>query len=279
MPEIPEMENYKNHLLQSVLNKPIYTAKVHRPRSINVDEEVFLNYLSGRRFTEVKRRAKYLIFEIEKGLYLIAHLMLDGRLYFQPGGEVKPGQVFPIGLPGKPYVEIAFEDNSILYFCDLRLGYLHLVDKEVLRGIIQGLGLEPLGLEYNWNNFNKVMSKRRGMVKPLLMNQKVIAGIGNAYSNEILFASRILPDRVVPSLSEEEMQNLYQSIPRILNEALAKGGYIEEPFAPWDKVSGGAIPFFKVYDRAKEPCYICGTALMSREVGGRNAFYCPICQN
>ncbi len=279
MPEIPEMEIYKDYLQNNVADKTIGDVKVHRPRSINVPEETLRDRLVHNSIQQVSRRAKYLIYELGGGLYLINHLMLDGRLYYFPQGTEEPGVVFPITLPGKPHVEVVFDDKSVLYFCDLRLGYLHLIDRGVLNGILDSVGIEPLGEEFNWQTFLHVIHGRRGMIKPFLMNQKAITGIGNAYSNEILFASGLLPDRTISTLAEEELQRLYPSITRVLRDALEKGGYIEEPFAPWDNFTGGAIPHFKVYDRANEPCRICGTLIVRKEIGGRNAFYCPVCQH
>lgn len=271
MPEIPEMETYKSMLAKTVVGKLITQIDVERPRSINLAVDEFTPTLHGQIIEKVSRRAKYLILQLHGGFSLITHMMLDGRLYYSEAG-------MPESLPGKPDVILNFTDGSKLYFCDLRLGFLHLVTSQQLQSELAGLGLEPLSPEFTFTNFMELFKKRRGVIKPLLIDQKIIAGIGNAYSNESLFAAAILPSRTVAQLQESEMKSLWQAILRVLREASANGGYIEEPYAAWDKLSGGHIPKFMVYDRGGEPCKVCGTLITETKIGGRWTYYCTACQ-
>lgn len=271
MPEIPEMETYRNMLDRTVVVKNITGAVVNRPRSINIAPEQFSAALVGQFIENVSRRAKYLVFQLRGGLYMVTHMMLDGRIYYGPSG-------IESGLPGKSHVILNFADNNSLYFCDLRLGYLHLLDQAGTNSELAGLGIEPLSADFTWETFMGIFRGRRGAIKPLLIEQKLIAGLGNAYSNEVLFAAGILPDRVVPSIAENEMRKLWQAIPRLLREAIQNGGYIEEPYASWDNLSGGQIPHFMVYDRSGEPCKVCGTTIQENKLGGRWAYYCVNCQ-
>lgn len=267
MPEIPEMETYREMLTRTVVDKPIAGVTVERPRSINLPVEEFVSALVGKSVESITRRAKYLIFRLSGGLFMLSHLMLDGRLYYGPGK-----------LPGKPHVVINFSDLNSLFFCEFRLGYLHLLTPEALAAETAGLGVEPLSPDFTWETFRELLLGRRGAVKPLLMEQKIIAGIGNAYSNEILFAAGILPGRTVPSINENTMRDLWQVIPQVLHEGIRNGGYIEEPYAQWDKLSGGQIPHFMVYDRNGQPCKVCGTVIQSSKLSGRWTYYCPACQ-
>ncbi|WP_242831342.1 DNA-formamidopyrimidine glycosylase [Desulfitobacterium dehalogenans] len=272
MPEIPEMETYKDYLQLSVLGKKIVGTEIVRERSTNVPPDEFVRWVQDTSIEQVLRCGKYLILSLSSGKALCAHMMLDGRIYYEVAGE-------PVELPGSSHIQLRFEDDSILHFCDLRLGYLKLLDPSQVQAIKDGLGPDPLDSGFSFTAFLKILSAKRGMIKPLLMDQKNISGIGNAYSNEILFAAGILPERKVPTLTDGEKERLYSVIPDLLRQAIEKGGYIEEPFAFWDNLSGGMIPYFKVYDRSGQPCLQCGDTIRQKIVGGRNAYYCLTCQH
>lgn len=272
MPEIPEMETYKNYLQRSVLGKRIVGTEITRARSTNVPTDEFVRWVQDTSIEQVLRYGKYLILALSSGKALCAHMMLDGRMYYEVAGE-------PVELPGRSHIRLKFADHSILHFCDLRLGYLKLLESSQVDAIKEGLGLDPLDSEFSLAAFLKILSGKRGMIKPLLMDQKNISGIGNAYASEILFAAGILPERKTPTLTDGEKERLYEVIPDLLQQGIAKGGYIEEPFAPWDKLSGGMIPHFKVYDRTGQPCLQCGEPIQQKIVGGRNAYYCLTCQH
>jgi len=244
LPEIPEMENYKKMLIRTIVGKPIISALVERERSINKTVSEFTAAVAGQSIDRVSRRAKYLIFHLSGGLYLLSHMMLNGRLFF----------------------------------CDLRLGFVHLLTWDELEAELAGLGIEPLSSDFTWQAFAGLMERRRGVVKPLLIEQKIIAGIGNAYSNEILFAAGIMPDRTAPAIAEKELQRLWEAIPRVLQKGINNGGYIEEPYTDWDKLSGGQIPHFMVYDRGGQACKVCGTPIQESKLNGRWTYYCTICQ-
>ncbi len=272
MPEIPEMENYRSMILRTVTGKQIAGVWVERPKTINVTIAEFTAALHGQVIDNVTRRAKLLVFHLRGGLYMVTHMMLDGRMYYGAAGDSE-------GLPGKPHVIIGFSDDTRLFFCDLGLGFLHLVNSSGLERELDGLGIEPLSPEFTLGNFTGLFTKRRGVVKPLLMDQKLIAGLGNAYSNEALFAAGILPDRKIPDIGPGEMEKLWQAIPRILREAVSNGGYIEEKYAVWDNRSGGQIPHFMVYDRGGEPCRVCGNPVRETKLNGRWTYFCNICQH
>lgn len=288
MPEIPEMEIYKNYLNRYVSGKRVTTVRVERFRSINRDVEGFTGSVRGVVMEKAERRAKYLMLYLDNGLCLLTHMMLDGRLYYGPPGLDRntgpAGFAEPVGggglrLPGKAHVVLDLDDGHSLYFCELRLGYLHLLDRGELDQVTAELGIDPLGPDYTWANFTGLLSRRRGKIKPFLMEQKYLAGLGNAYSNEVLFAAGLLPDRTAASLKEGEQQRLFEVIPEILQEAIRLGGYIEEPFTAGDTLSGGYIPHFRVYGRGNEPCLVCGTPISEVKLSGRWTYYCVQCQH
>lgn len=267
MPEIPEMETYKNLLERSVLVKQIKKAEVNRPKTLNLPADEFISKVEGQFIKSVGRRAKFIIFELTDGNFLLAHMMLGGRMTLTPADEEVKAQVVLI-----------LNDSNKLNFSDMRLGYLHYHTPFELEEELRDLGVEPLSAEFTWQRFGQLLSGRRGTIKPFLMEQKYIAGIGNAYSNEILFLSRIMPDRKISGLKDEEKQVLFEKIPHELRKAVEQGGYIETPFAVWDDKSGGMLDKFKVYDREGEACLVCGNTIKRTEIGGRNAFYCDVCQ-
>lgn len=271
MPEIPEMERYRQLLFETVVGKQIVKVEVERPKSINVDVNEFKTSITGGFVEGISRRAKYLIIHLHGGLFLITHMMLDGRLYY--------GEKAQDNLPGTPHITFDFADGHSLYFCGLGLGFLHLVTREGVEKETEGIGIEPLSPEFTVDTLIRIFKSRRGVIKPLLMDQKLIAGIGNAYSNEILFASGILPQRKIPSLEESDYQKLWQVIPRILKKGIENGGYIEEPFAAWDNLTGGQNHHFLVYDRGGQPCPVCGTPINQTKLNGRWTYYCTVCQH
>lgn len=271
MPEIPEMEIYKKFLMDSVLEKVITEVVVNREKSINSTVDVFRHNLVGQSFTGVERYGKALVLALSNGKYLLTHMMLDGRLYWQQAGEE-----LPLKNPG--HVVLAFQDGSSLHFQHMQLGYVHLIEEAQLQLIIKDLGVDPFSEEYTKEAFQQICNQRRGMIKPLLINQKIIAGVGNAYSNEALYVAGIMPERRANSLKDDEVSLLHQAIPAVLQEGIRCGGYIEEPFASWDTFSGRMNKHFRVYDREGERCQACGQLIKSKEVGGRWAYFCPRCQ-
>lgn len=297
MPEIPEMELYKNRLNALVKGQKVRQVLIYRDKSVNLPSEKFVRCVEGAVIEEVKRRGKYLIFDLDSENYLLAHMMLDGRLFYVSREERKTHQIFagakvtpdsdPIEelrakiprLPGKPSVVFIFNDEGLLFFCQLTLGYLHYLDEKSLRGKIASLGPEPLDPAFKEEDLTQLLDRKRGMVKPWLMNQENLAGVGNAYSNEALFKAGILPVRPVASLDEGEKKRLFNALREIMRESIDKGGDMEEPFMAEDHHTGGFIPHFKVYDRAGQPCLVCNSPVRREEVGGRNAFFCPECQH
>lgn len=290
MPEIPEMELYKNNLNSTVKDKTIKRIWIYRPKSINYEVEVFTEQVMGSKISLIERKGKYLVFKLSNGRKLLAHMMLDGRLYYL-SGEESPLESSDFeeanrirdkvpGLSGKPSVILQFEDGSLLFFCQLTLGYLRIFEGDALQPILDELGPDPLDTEFCIEDFSQLLAKasKRGMIKPWLMQQKNISGIGNAYSNESLYEAGILPTRRIGAISSSERIKLFWALQNILKESIERGGDMEEPFTLNDDFTGGFIPHFRVYDRAGEPCIRCSKLIVKEEVGGRNAFFCPQCQ-
>jgi len=300
MPEVPEMEIYKNYLNEWVKDKKINKVNVLRAKSVNLECAEFSKAVIGKQIKGISRRGKYLIFHLNDAHFLLTHMMLDGRLFFLTidtknlqQNEVSQGETLQSEilessaedlkqrfkeLPGKASVVFGLSDGSVLFFCALTLGYLHYLEEDQLENKLRELGNDPLDPNFNAQDFSQLLEGKRGMIKPWLMNPKNISGVGNAYSNEALFSAGLLPTRLISTLSLAEKANLFNFLVSILKDSISLGGDMEEPFAPWDDFTGGYNEYFKVYDRAGKPCLVCQQTIQRAEVGGRNAFFCPNCQ-
>lgn len=271
MPEIPEIETVRRHLTEKVQGKIIQKVEIAREKSLNVPGDIFAASITGQQVVSVNRRAKQIIIGLANNHSLVVHFMLEGYARFFYAGEE---------AAGTPSVTLTFHTEEKLSFFKLTLGYLHLAPTVKLADIpeLAGLGPEPLSPEFSLDIFRQRLLERRAMIKPLLMNQEFIAGIGNVYSNETLFCSKIRPERKTTTLTEAEQSKLYHCIRDILALATRLGGVYEEKFAADDILTGGFEPHLKVAYRTGQPCYICRSSIETKRVGGRNAFYCPVCQ-
>ncbi|AWB44866.1 endonuclease VIII [Paenibacillus sp. CAA11] len=269
MPELPEMENYKIQLSQHILDLPITKVAVNREKSINVEPHRFTEELMGLRIIFIERRGKHLVFHLDNGRRLLLHLMLGGLLYFG-GAEHKPARTTQI--------EISFGEQT-LYFIGLRLGYLHLLSAKETEEALSDLGPELFDRRMNEHKFAELLGKRRGNLKTALVNQSIIAGIGNCYADEIAFVAGIRPDAKLQSLTAEDLSKLYHAAREVLTEATRQGGYIELPLTQEDQLTGGFNEHCRVYDRGGEACLVCGQPIVKAEISGRKVFYCTNCQH
>jgi len=270
MPEIPEMEVYKRMLSTTVIHKKIKEITINREKAINVDPAEFRELVNEQLIVFVSRRGKHIILTLGNGYYLVGHLMLGGRIYLAEPEEklsTRGSVIFRLG------------HGTRLYFINLRLGWLHVYTEEEMDRQFAKLGPEPLGQFFTLDVLTNKLSQKKGAIKPLLTDQEFIAGIGNCYSDEILFAAGIRPDRKAHELNSAEVNRLFTSIPAVLNEAIANGGYMEKPFRLHDNLTGGHNEHLKVYDRENEPCYQCSDVIKLTTLSGKKSFYCPTCQN
>ncbi|MGN7357116.1 Fpg/Nei family DNA glycosylase [Paenibacillus sp. SAF-054] len=269
MPELPEMENYRRLLSENIINQPITRVVINREKSVNVPADQFIQELTGLRAIFVERRGKHLIFHLNNGRRLLLHLMLGGLLYYGTE-EDRPTR--------STQVEITFGQHT-LYFIGLRLGYLHLLSAKEVEEILKPLGPELFDRRMTKERFVELLKGRRGALKSLLVNQHVIAGIGNCYADEIAFEAGLLPSVKIQDLSTDAIGRLYEAAVKVLPDALANGGYMEAPFMEGDTLTGGYDNMCKVYDREGESCVRCGGVVNRAELTGRKVFFCPSCQH
>jgi formamidopyrimidine-DNA glycosylase len=269
MPELPEVETIKNELLPHVIGRRItgitlpWEGIVRRPSL-----EEFRFRLVGREITALSRRGKYLIFSLGNGKTLITHLKMTGSLLV----KASPSE------PEKFTRAIIHLDNgSEIHFRDPRkFGVMWLVDNE--NTVIGKLGPEPLSTDFTPQLLAQRLKKRTAPIKALLCDQTLIAGIGNMYADEALFAAGIHPLRKGGDLSPDELERLHRAIRQILGAAIGnKGASIENYFRP-DGTEGTAQFEFKVAHRRGQTCPTCGTPLQRIPIRNRGSYFCPRCQ-
>lgn len=268
MPELPEMETYKKLLKGKLAGKIITDIEINREKSINISSLEFVQEVKEKQIIEIERRAKHLIFKLNNGKSLLLHLMLGGWMYIGSEHD-NPDRT--------KQVVLSFGDMK-LYFIGLRLGYLHLLNEQDLQQELFDLGPEPLEANFTFDHFQEIFKSKRGKLKMALVNQKIISGIGNCYSDEICFEARIKPTVTVNSLEEDSLFSIYNSIHTVLNNAISHGGYMDNPLFLGDKHTGCYNNHYLVYDREGEKCRRCKGTVIKIEVSSRKCFYCPNCQ-
>ncbi|WP_281887261.1 Fpg/Nei family DNA glycosylase [Paenibacillus sp. YYML68] len=269
MPELPEMENYRQLLSSLIVNRLITGTEVTRAKSINVEPDRFDRLLRGQTVRSMGRRAKHLLFHMASGDTLVLHLMLGGVMFYGTMEE-KPDRTVQ--------VRISYGDFH-LFFIGLRLGYLHVVEPGQLQTMMAKLGPEPFDPSLDQQRFGELLGGRRGTLKSCLVDQGFISGIGNCYSDEICFDAGLQPGRAPRSLSMDERQRLFDSMRRVLSVATDEGGYMDMPLYAGDMLTGGYDKQCRVYDREGQPCVRCGATIVRADVSSKKSFCCIQCQH
>ncbi len=270
MPELPEVETIVRELRPHVEGQRVQTIYVDRPRTVAAPPEDIMRFVqegSGRRWERIWRRGKFILVDLDNDSHLIVHLRMSGRLVFKP-----------LGHPQHLRARFDFTDGSTLYFYDpRRFGRLWLVGDPT--PVIGELGTEPLSDEFTAEVLAALLRGRRGMLKPLLLDQRVIAGLGNIYVDEALFRAGLHPQRQVNTLSAEEIDRLHNAIRTVLTQALAQHGTsFDAVFVRPEGELGRQQEGLSVYGQAGLPCTQCGTPIQRIVVGGRGTHLCPHCQ-
>jgi formamidopyrimidine-DNA glycosylase len=268
MPELPEVETLKNQLSGCIEGKIITAIEISDKRLIKTPSlAVFRKNLIGARLTKVSRRGKVLILEInnEKYKYLIFHLRISGWLVFS-------------SEPQKHWrVSFSFGKSGNLQFCDSRvLGEIRLVQHLDQINVLKTMG--PEVLELKTPEFVDCFKGKKNRIKPLLLDQSFLAGIGNIYAQEALFCSGINPEKTVDKISEPKLKELHQCLKDILKKAIAKKGTSADTYRQLDGTGGGYVPFLQVYGRQGQPCSKCQSPILKKSIGGRGTCFCARCQ-
>ena len=276
MPELPEVETVRSGLAATVVGRTVVAVRVTGPRTVRRQPvRRFAARLTGRRVTAVGRHGKYLLVGTDRGT-LVIHLRMTGRLALVDGPQV----------PCAPHTHaiLTLDDGRELRFVDPRtFGELFfcLPGEPLLRQVTGRLGPDALVDELGPEVLGPLVVRRRTTLKALLLDQRVIAGVGNIYADEICFAAGLRPDRRTESLRPDEVVRLSAALAAVMERAVAAGGSSlgDGSYRDLFDSPGGFQVEHAVYGRAGEPCRVCGTAVAGTRVAGRSAHYCPRCQS
>jgi len=274
LPELPEVETVLRSLLPKIEGKKINTVKVRHRDIVGwpPSAEKFSRMVCGKTFSGGYRRGKLLVFTLDNNQKLVFHLRMTGRLYFQE----------TLQNPKKhAHFVLEFSGGGSLVFEDTRrFGRVYLVEagEEDLAGNYGKLGPEPLDPNFDLESFSRALKGKKGKIKGVLLDQKFIAGLGNIYVDEILFRSKIHPEKQAPMLKEKEITKIFTNMKEILEEAIEGRGTTFRDYRDGENRSGDFQNLLEVYGREGEKCSHCEDLIERKKVAGRSSFFCPCCQ-
>lgn len=287
MPELPEVETVRRGLTKLIIGRSIKQVEHDTPKSFPNTRADVEKFLIGATVTEIRRRAKVLLIDLSTGYTLIVHLKMTGQLVFR-GGRVAFGAGHPndslVGkLPDKSTRAIfTFTDGDRLFFNDQRkFGWARLMPTMEVPNIdfMQKVGPEPLESHFTAKHFAARFSRRPNTsIKAALLDQTVVAGVGNIYADESLWGAKIHPSTVVKDLSEEQFALLYKELRTVMNTSIAKGGSTDRNYVNAEGKKGSYIDFARVFRREGSPCLRCGSIIIKIRAAGRGTHLCPHCQ-
>ena len=279
MPELPEVETVRRGMVSFVVGRRIDRVEVGRERTVRrTSRQSLIDGLTGATITSIGRRGKYILCSLDTGDVLMIHLRMSGRVLVSEAGAQRPAHTHVVlHFAGSPAQELWFVDprtfgEMVVFDPDHR-------DTELPE--LAKLGIDPSTDGLSVAQLTRILRDRARQLKPLLLDQHVIAGIGNIYGDEILHRAKLRPDRLVNSIKPAEIRRLHDAIHSILNTAIEAGGSTLSDTQYVDVMGdGGSFQLdHRVYDRAGQRCLTCGKATIVRTVsGGRSTCYCPRCQ-
>ena len=287
MPELPEVETIRLGLRRLIVKKKLAGVNFDNAKSFPNAEADVNKFMIGASIQDVRRRGKVLMLDLDSGYSLLIHLKMTGQLVFDDSrthfGAGHPGPALVHRLPDKStHVSITFADTSKLYFNDQRkFGWVRLYPSSHIEQLpfFSKLGPEPLSKNFTAAVLKTRLVRRSGSpVKAALMDQAVIAGVGNIYADESLWGARIHPATLVGALSVVDYKRLHSELLMILKLSLAKGGSTDRNYVDAEGRRGSYLDFARVFRRDGQPCPRCGTTIVKLRLAGRGTHICPKCQ-
>jgi formamidopyrimidine-DNA glycosylase len=279
--ELPEVEVMRRDLEKDVVGRRIKTAEVKSSRNAmrvirrHGKRKDFTSRLEGRKLTKVERRGKYVLMHLDSGDALVTHFGMSGQ--FQRGN----GRVV---IEPHTHVVLTFQQGGDLRFIDPRtFGEMFVTSADELGKVkeLQHIAIDPLDQVFTWPTFQYLLAQRGAKMKQLLMDQKFISGLGNIYSDEVLFAAGLRYDRLSDTLSSQEVRRLYRAIQETVQDAIKMRGTTldDEAYVDLFGKPGEYQGELKVYGREGEPCRRCRTPIQTVKVSQRTSYFCPQCQS
>ncbi|MFO0993827.1 MAG: bifunctional DNA-formamidopyrimidine glycosylase/DNA-(apurinic or apyrimidinic site) lyase [Hyphomicrobiales bacterium] len=293
MPELPEVEIVMRGLEKAMAGHRIARVELRRKDLRFPFPQGFAERLTGRRVEAFRRRAKYILADLEGGDCLLIHLGMSGRFAIVNGARIRNlGEFyFEEGAAAEAqgahdHVVFTLDDGTrIIYTDPRRFGMMDVFpqDETADHRLLGGIGVEPLGNDFNAAHLAKAFAGKKAPLKAALLDQRLIAGLGNIYVCEALYRAKLSPRRKAGTMvkrgkPDPRLEDLARHIKAVLGEAIIAGGSTLRDFAQTDGTNGGFQERFSVYDREGEPCPRCGKPIRRIVQAGRSTFYCPSCQ-
>ncbi len=286
MPELPEVETVARGLRRLIVGKNIVKVSHDNAKSFPNSLVEVNNFMVGANIGGVRRRAKVIIIDLDDSWSLVAHLKMTGQLVY--GGEEiwgagHPNDDFLAELPVRATrVQIEFSDGSKLFFNDQRkFGWMKLLPTAEIKNMpfFVKVGPEPLEDSFTLENFiDRFKRKKRSAIKAALLDQSVIAGVGNIYADESLWRAQIHPETRVESLDSSEFKRIYEAVRYVMNLSIEKGGSTARNYVNADGGKGNYLDYANVFRKEGSLCARCGSEIIKTRVAGRGTHICPVCQ-
>jgi formamidopyrimidine-DNA glycosylase len=286
MPELPEVETVRRGLADLIIGKVVTLESHDTEKGFPNAEADVKEFLLGATITDVRRRAKVLMIDLSTGYSLLIHLKMTGQLVFVGDtrfGAGHPNDSLVNDLPDKSTrVTLTFTDTSKLFFNDQRkFGWMRLMPTVESPNIdfMQKVGPEPLADDFTPKEFMQRFARRsKTNIKAALLDQSIVAGVGNIYADESLWGAKLHPKRLVGSVTEQEFTTLFHELREVMNLAVEKGGSSNHTYVNAEGKKGSYMDFARVFRREGLPCPRCGTTIEKLRVAGRGTHVCPHCQ-
>ena len=271
MPELPEVETVRRGLEKLILGKKITTIDIRYPKMIKTDLDQFQKELPGLVVKSMGRRGKYLLFYLTDKV-LISHLRMEGKYFY-----------YPDQVPERKHahVLIHFEDGGTLVYEDVRkFGTMELLAPDLLEAyfLSKKLGPEPTEQDFDLENFIAALKKSKKPIKSHLLDQTLVAGLGNIYVDEVLWRAQVHPASPSQTLTRAEATAIHEQAIEVLGQAVEKGGSTIRTYTNAFGEDGTMQEFHQVYDKTGEACSRCGAIIEKIQLGGRGTHFCPKCQ-
>ena len=279
--ELPEVEVMRRDLEKDVVGRKVARAEVRASKNAmrvirrHAKRKEFTDRLVGRKIAKTERRGKYILLHLDNGDVLVVHFGMSGQ--FIRGNKRQ-------ALPPHTHVVVDFQQGGDLRYVDPRtFGEMFVATPDELGKVkeLQHIAIDPLDHVFTWHAFGAALAERASKMKQLLMDQKFMSGLGNIYSDEVLFAAGLQHDRMSDTLSSQEVRRLYRALQEVLQEAIRFRGTTldDEAYVDLFGKPGEFQNELKVYGRAGQPCRRCRTPIQALKISGRNAYFCPQCQS
>jgi formamidopyrimidine-DNA glycosylase len=288
MPELPEVETIRRDLESELIGLKFTDVKLFWPGSLKGDTLVtFKKKVLGTEILTVTRRAKNIAVELSNGSYILMHMKMTGHLLIESAHEkISSSGTWQaaqgaLADPINQYIRAIFwlNNGKIMAFSDLRkFGYIKLLDKAKLAETYDAFGPEPFSNEFNPTYLQNIFAKKKQAIKKVLMDQTLIAGVGNIYADEILWKTKIHPTTPAKNLSAPQINKLHQATLEILEQAIKLRGTSSSDYRDTKGKKGNYEAKLQAYRRTGKPCSRCHTPIVRINLGGRGTHFCPQCQ-